>query len=94
MFAQCDMKPQLCITLNGGNYMWNQRRTHDVSGLHFGLVEKVVDNFEVRQRPGVPCLIPVGVEMCGKKVRVKNVFHISLWVYELMLKLKHVFHEP
>lgn len=49
------------------------------------MIEQVVDDLEVRQSPGVPCFVPVGVEMCGKKVRVEDVFYISLWEYELML---------
>jgi len=35
------------VTLNSGDDVWNQSGTHDIRSLYFGLVEKVVDDFEV-----------------------------------------------
>ena len=48
--------------------MWDKSSTHDVRGLGFRLVEKMVDYFEVRQSPGMPRFVPVGVKMRGKEV--------------------------
>ena len=61
--------------------MRNQSGAHDIS-FRFGLVEKVVDDFKIGQSPGVPCFVPIGIEMCCKEVRMKDVFYIPLWVFE------------
>jgi len=41
------MNTQMKVTLNCRDDVWNQSGTHDVRSLYFGLVEEVVDNFEV-----------------------------------------------